>query len=87
MSPAIRKLVRNEEAIVEAYRKGQTLRTIAEFYNVSHGTIKNILDRRGETMRARGRKRKERENPALTDAISGLGVAVGQPQSLELKEN
>jgi hypothetical protein len=60
--PHKRKLVKEEELIVEAYTvHDRTLRELACFHNVTPGTIRNILRRRGVTLRGRGR-RKEKPN-------------------------
>lgn len=66
--PAMRKLTKEVPLILEAYRNNQTLRQIADFHGVSHGTIRNILDREGVPLRGRGRRRKPRKNAALDNA-------------------
>jgi len=56
--PAMRKLTRETPQIISAYDGGTDLRKLASFYNVSPGTIRNILCREGVQMRRRGRKSK-----------------------------
>ena len=56
--PHKRKLVREEDLIVEAYTQhDRTLRELACFHQVSPGTIRNILKRRGIDCRQRGRRK------------------------------
>lgn len=53
-----RKLVKEEELIVEAYTQhGRTLRELACFHHVAVGTIRNILKRRGVPLRNIGRRK------------------------------
>lgn len=59
--PRIVKLCKEEPYVVDSYKSGVDIRTIAKHYNVSPGTIRNILVRSGQVMRPRGR-RKTRSN-------------------------
>lgn len=53
------KLSMAKEQVREAYRNGATLRQIAELHGASPGTVRNVLIEMGETLRHRGRRRKE----------------------------
>lgn len=54
--PRIKKLTALEDIIIEAYLNGTSLENLATNYNVSPGTIRNILKRRGIMLRKQGRK-------------------------------
>ena len=45
------KLAASREQVREAYRNGATLRQIAEVYDASPGTVRNVLLEMGEMMR------------------------------------
>ena len=53
--PKIRKLSSLELIVVEGYMNGSSLETLADHYNVSPGTIRNILKRHGVMLRKQGR--------------------------------
>lgn len=53
--PAIRKLSMETPQILAAYANGRSLREIATMYEVSTGTVRNILSREGVVARGRGR--------------------------------
>lgn len=59
--PRIRKLCKETPQIVHAYSQGTTLRKLADFFEVSTGTIRNILRREGVQLRSRGRKKEEND--------------------------
>ena len=64
------KLSTVHEPVIEAYRNGATIRAIADIYNVSPGTVRNLLIEEGETMRSRGRRKKiETIDPRILPAI------------------
>lgn len=66
------KLVAEQGQIREAYRNGATLQEIGAVYNASPGTVRNILRDMGETLRPRGRRRREDVvNPQILD-IDGV---------------
>ena len=46
-----------EAQVVEGYRNGSTLRELAKVYEVSAGTVRNLLKESGVPMRTRGRRR------------------------------
>jgi hypothetical protein len=48
------------ENMVKAYKEGRSLRTIADWYGASAGTIRSILIEEGVKMRKPGRSRKEK---------------------------
>lgn len=51
------KLFDQTEEIINAYvLKSQSLREIADFYNVSSGSIRSVLKKAGVTLRKRGRR-------------------------------
>jgi hypothetical protein len=58
-----RKLITEAPQVVEGYKNGLTLRALGEFYGVSAGTIRNILKREGQTIRGRGRRRRDGNTP------------------------
>jgi transposase len=70
--PALRKLVKESPQILEAYRNGSNIRTIAELYHVSAGTIRNILVRNGEPLRKRGRRPKKEVIPTLPGILQAI---------------
>jgi len=48
------------EQVVHAYTEiGKTISEIAEFFNCSDGTVRNLLLMRNVTMRARGRRKRQ----------------------------
>lgn len=52
------KLSTAREQVREAYRNGATLRQIGDAHNCSPGTVRNVLEEMGETLRSRGRRKK-----------------------------
>ena len=77
--PALRKLLKETPQILEAYRNGSTIREIAATYKVSSGTIRNILKRSEEPLRARGRRPKA--VPPLPEDFSSIPIP-----DVEIKE-
>jgi len=70
------KLATVHEPVIEAYRNGATLRAIADVYDVSPGTVRNLLIAEGEIMRSRGRRKKaETIDPRILPAVSPPGCA------------
>jgi len=73
--PRIRKLRKYESIIIEAYTLyDRTYAELAAFYNVSIGTIRNVLRRNKITPRPAGRRRADgedlrayKENIKITD--------------------
>jgi len=60
------KLSMAREQVRAAYRNGATLRAIGEVHGVSPGTVRNVLIELGETLRARGRRKKaEMHDPRI----------------------
>lgn len=56
--PHKRKLIGKEDLIEEAYLvHGRTLKELALFHFVTPATIRNLLRRRGVTLRPRGRRK------------------------------
>lgn len=55
--PRVKKLTAVEDAVVVGYNHGTSLEALASTYNVSPGTIRNILKRRGVTLRKQGRRK------------------------------
>lgn len=53
------KLFLAREQVREAYKNGATLRQISEVHGVSSGTVRNVLIEMGETLRSRGRRKRE----------------------------
>lgn len=53
------KLTTVRDQVCSAYRNGATLREIGDLHGVSPGTVRNVLIEMGETLRSRGRRRKE----------------------------
>lgn len=56
--PAMRKLTKEAPLVIHAYQQGKDLRSVAQAFGVSAGTVRNILKRHGVPLRSRGRKRK-----------------------------
>ena len=55
-----KRLLHMKRYIIEAYEAGLSLRDIAEAYESSPGSIRNLLIEEGATMRKVGRPRKEK---------------------------
>lgn len=55
-----KKLLFDEQLIVDAYNNGLTLREIGDFHKVSYITVRRVLMEKGIPMRPRGRKKKEK---------------------------
>lgn len=61
--PRIRKLRRVERIVIEAYTMyGRTMAELAAFYNVSLGTIRNVLKRNEIPARRTGPRRRDGED-------------------------
>jgi hypothetical protein len=52
------KLSTVREQVEEAYKNGATLRQIGDVHDCSPGTVRNILEELGVTLRSRGRRKK-----------------------------
>jgi hypothetical protein len=57
-----RKLASVKGYIIEGYTYGSTLRDLAITYDVSPGTIRNLLIDNGISLRSPGRRRANKEN-------------------------
>jgi len=55
-----RKLAPVKGYVIEGYSNGATIRDLAITYDVSPGTIRNLLIDNGITLRSPGRRRKEK---------------------------
>lgn len=53
----VRKLSMEAPIITEAYNNGATLRSLAQQFGVSSGTIRTLLKRTGVTLRNKGRRK------------------------------
>jgi hypothetical protein len=61
--PRIRKLLRVERIVIEAYTQyDRTMAELAAFYNVSLGTIRNVLRRNKVPARRAGPQRRDGED-------------------------
>lgn len=61
--PRIRKLQRVEQIVIEAYTQyNRTMAELAAFYNVSLGTIQNVLRRNKIPARSVGPRRRDGED-------------------------
>lgn len=61
--PRIRKLQRVEQIIIEAYTMyDRTMAELSAFYNVSLGTIRNVLKRNNVPARSAGPRRRDGED-------------------------
>lgn len=61
--PRIRKLQRVEQIVIEAYTTyDRTMAELAAFYNVSLGTIRNVLKRNKVPARSAGPRRRDGED-------------------------
>lgn len=56
--PKVRKLESIKDVIISGYNLGVSITLLASTYNVSSGTIRNILIRQGVTLRKQGRRPK-----------------------------
>lgn len=55
----MRKLTREAPLVIDSYIRGADLRSVANAFNVSPGTVRNILKRHNIPLRKRGRRKKE----------------------------
>jgi transposase-like protein len=61
-----KKLAASKDQVKEAYTNGATLRDIAELYDVSSGTVRNLLIELGVELRSRGRKKNPNRSVSKT---------------------
>ena len=73
------KLATAREQVREAYKNGATLRQISEVHGVSAGTVRNVLIEMGETLRARGRRKKADTSESLILPVDPCDKDHGDP--------
>lgn len=59
--PTMRKLTKEAPLVIHAYQQGKDLRSVAQAFGVSAGTVRNLLKRHNIPLRGRGRRKKQGE--------------------------